>query len=1145
VSYRPPPPVDPRTEEDFVAQTERLLERYTGWTPPAGDPAAALVRVFARMAARVADRLNRVPDRNFLAFLELIGVEPLPPQPARVPLTFSLAAGATGDAVVPARTPVAGRPLEGEAEPPVFETERELVVTRTTLEAVVVHDPARGRWDDRTAQAAAGIPFAAFTGDTPLEQRLHLSHRAAFGADTPKTVRLRLTLDDTVARWADLVEWSWRGAEGGQPATPGPVSHGMAWEATFTKPPAVPLTQVDRVEGAWLTARLGKPPQLRGAAPRAVLAGGAWWEPGETLFPFGRTQPADTFAFSAPEVFGVPGAAATLEVALDPAFPAPAADVGLRLEWEYNTAAGWQPLGASTPGAASAGTTEFAFSDGTLALTQDGSITFHVPRGWVPHALQRREGTWLRASVADGGYAAGAFRPPAVRRLAPGYSLALPAVTGVEAQVELARVGLLPPAGAFGTSELDLSKDFLPFGARPALGDAFYLALPQLLERPGAKVALRVTVNPFATAAPAGWVAPTLCWEFWSAATARWEPFGESKQTTPAAFSYGFSDATGSLGVVGRGEVRFNAPALGRVEVNGRRDAWIRVRIAGGDYGQDVRYEEAQSDGKTTVIVHPPTYRPPSVAALELGFEWTSPWTTPDAAVIESDWARARLAPVAGGALPSFVPFAPPADLRPSLYLGFLRPGDAAGFANRAATLYLGTAEVPFGSAGGLAPAEPAVLAWWYWNGAEWARLAVHDETAALTRRGMVTFVGPVDFRASGRFGREAFWLRATLERGGWTHPPRLERVLLNTVWAEHAARVAGEVLGSGTGRPGQRVRTARAPVLPGERIEVREAEHPSPPELAELEREGGPGAVAPAGDGAAGVWVRWTPAADFHASGPGSRHYVMDRAAGEVRFGDGTHGRAPPAGRGNLRAAHYRTGGGPAGNRPAGDLAVLKTPVPYLDRVTNPEPAAGGAAAESLDAVRVRGPRTLRHRGRAVTLADLQDLTMEASPEVAAAHAVGPADAGDEGRVRVVVVPRGAAARPAPSPELLERVQVYLAERLPATVELEVRGPEWVEVAVTVEVVAVTPEAAAAVQAALPARLAGFLHPLAGGPRGEGWPFGRRPRRSDLFGVVEATPGVDHVRLLEVRESPFPRTPFFLVCSGVHAVRVAGDTHP
>ena len=77
---------------------------------PAGpDLGLALIELFAGMAEQVADHLNRVPDRDRLAFLDLIGIRPLPAQSARVPLTFTLADGQT-TAFVPAATVVATPP---------------------------------------------------------------------------------------------------------------------------------------------------------------------------------------------------------------------------------------------------------------------------------------------------------------------------------------------------------------------------------------------------------------------------------------------------------------------------------------------------------------------------------------------------------------------------------------------------------------------------------------------------------------------------------------------------------------------------------------------------------------------------------------------------------------------------------------------------------------------------------------------------------------------------------------------------------------------------------------------------------------------------------------------------------------------------
>ena len=76
-------------------------------TGAADQASAALISIVARFGEIVIERLNQAPDKNFLAFLDMLGTSPLPPEPARVPLTFTSVAGSTTDAVVPAGTQVA------------------------------------------------------------------------------------------------------------------------------------------------------------------------------------------------------------------------------------------------------------------------------------------------------------------------------------------------------------------------------------------------------------------------------------------------------------------------------------------------------------------------------------------------------------------------------------------------------------------------------------------------------------------------------------------------------------------------------------------------------------------------------------------------------------------------------------------------------------------------------------------------------------------------------------------------------------------------------------------------------------------------------------------------------------------------------
>jgi predicted phage baseplate assembly protein len=294
---------------------------------------------------------------------------------------------------------------------------------------------------------------------------------------------------------------------------------------------------------------------------------------------------------------------------------------------------------------------------------------------------------------------------------------------------------------------------------------------------------------------------------------------------------------------------------------------------------------------------------------------------------------------------------------------------------------------------------------------------------------------------------------------------------------------------------------------------------------------------VRPGPDGE--VWVRWHEVQDMAASGPRDRHYVLERVGGTVRFGDGRHGMIPPEGSANVRIG-YRTGGGPEGNRTAGNLVQLKTALPYVESVVNHIPASGGAAAEDLESIRQRGPRKLRHRDRAIAVADYEDLAFEASPAVARSRGIAASGIDDAGQVTLVVVGRSTERRPAPTLAVVESVRAYVEARMQPTVELIVRGPEWLEVSVDVSLVPVALDRANEVAGAVDAALDAFLHPLSGGPGDRGWDFGRRPHRSDFFRLIERLDGVDHVSSLSVATSDVPRGPF-LVCAGTHAVTIEG----
>src|SRR3954447_5427568 len=88
----PVPNLDDRRFQDLVDEAKRLVQqKCPEWTDHnVSDPGVTMIELFAWMTDQVVYRLNRVPDRHYVKFLELIGVTLFPPTAARTDVTFWL-----------------------------------------------------------------------------------------------------------------------------------------------------------------------------------------------------------------------------------------------------------------------------------------------------------------------------------------------------------------------------------------------------------------------------------------------------------------------------------------------------------------------------------------------------------------------------------------------------------------------------------------------------------------------------------------------------------------------------------------------------------------------------------------------------------------------------------------------------------------------------------------------------------------------------------------------------------------------------------------------------------------------------------------------------------------------------------------------
>src|SRR5262245_16123507 len=123
----PVPNLDDRHFQDLVDEAKRRVQRACPeWTDHnVSDPGVTLIETFAYMVDQLIYRLNRVPEANYLRFLDLIGVTLFPPTAARADVTYWLSAAQEQVVVVPAGTQLATVRTEAE-EPVIFTVDERL-----------------------------------------------------------------------------------------------------------------------------------------------------------------------------------------------------------------------------------------------------------------------------------------------------------------------------------------------------------------------------------------------------------------------------------------------------------------------------------------------------------------------------------------------------------------------------------------------------------------------------------------------------------------------------------------------------------------------------------------------------------------------------------------------------------------------------------------------------------------------------------------------------------------------------------------------------------------------------------------------------------------------------------------------------------
>ncbi|MDI5961171.1 putative baseplate assembly protein [Streptantibioticus silvisoli] len=258
----PSPNLDDRRFQQLVDEAKRYVQQQAPeWTDHnVSDPGVTLIETFAHMVDQLLYRLNRVPDKNYTAFLDLLGITLFPPAAATAEVDFWLSAAQPETVSLRAGTEVSTVRSETE-EAVVFATVEDLAVVPSRLDRVVTA-PAGGAQQDRTTRIGEGSDVRCF------QARPAVNDAVLFGlsAAVPRCI-LVVRLDSRVEgvgvdpRQPPLVweVWDgggWTACETGSDSTGGLNRPG---EVVVFVPPGHTLSVNSGHQAGWLRCRVTAP----------------------------------------------------------------------------------------------------------------------------------------------------------------------------------------------------------------------------------------------------------------------------------------------------------------------------------------------------------------------------------------------------------------------------------------------------------------------------------------------------------------------------------------------------------------------------------------------------------------------------------------------------------------------------------------------------------------------------------------------------------------------------------------------------------------------------------------------------------------------------------------------------------------------
>lgn len=405
------PVLDNRTSEDVYEQALELARYYCpelvipekkGYFD-SDDPGLVILKLFSDMAENLIIQFNKIPDKHRLAFLDFMGIDILSAKPSKVPLTFYLAEGSSGN-FVPQGTQVAS----SEEPEVVFETTEGLSVVPAKLNAIFSLNP----WEDKyTETDHSKEEFRIFGGDDdeklldhvfylgddvllnmqslPSELKFHFEGTNLFkeyfqlwydGNNDP-IENLEITSDQDAKKldiiFNDNTKTETRDIQNTQKLETSSID-GIESFWLHVKPYDTKI-----VNGAQLPAisNISMDMAVENIAPDAAFFNTVPIDVKKGFYPFGEVpKKRDTLYIGSEEAFSKKGAT----IAFDIEFEGEIENINLVLQWEYWNGNGWGPL---------------SVVDNTEAFTRSGQVFIETCPSIPSIEINGQLNRWIRVRI--------------------------------------------------------------------------------------------------------------------------------------------------------------------------------------------------------------------------------------------------------------------------------------------------------------------------------------------------------------------------------------------------------------------------------------------------------------------------------------------------------------------------------------------------------------------------------------------------------------------------------------------------------------------------------------------------------------------------------------------------------------------------